>query len=620
MKKILLTISLAIAGMTSVEAQMYVSPNSYVFVNDQYVYVKQDVNLDNNGNFYLRNNSQLLQASTTAGGTNRGLGNLSVFQEGTADNFRYNYWCSPVGVPAAAQGNSNFGVTRLFRPSASDKITSVPANVVTSNGFYDGVASNLTIAARWVYTFSTSNAYAQWTQISGASAIAPGLGFTMKGTSGTDALVADLVEGVSNNPGNAQRYDFRGLPNDGNISNAVSTGNFTLVGNPYPSAIDLDMFLLDPANAAVTNGQAYFWEQASTTHYITDYNGGYGTYAPGTHIYTPAEFWNYDGGGNQEVDIANPGTLYKRWFTPIGQGFMVLGTASGNVTMKNAYRVFVQEGAANNSEFARTSNAAATTSIFDNDSEFLPAIPNVAGTDYTQIRKGSAPHLRINAYYNDDVIRPTAIAFVRGTTQAFDHGFDARSASDAAPMGFYYVVSDMPYEYVNTTFEFDVDARVPVGFRCANETNFKVQVVGAYSGFDDTQKVYMYDKATGIYYDIKDGMFEVTLPAGDNRDRYEVTFRNTNDVLGNDDLIVDSFVVYQNNDASTLTISNTLNKDVVSLDMYDVTGKKVVNRTQLGKAEQIEVPTSNLSDGIYIVKLQTSDNVAIDKKVSIFKK
>ena len=81
MKRILLS-TLGLISSCTVFSQLYVSPNSYVFVNDQFMYVKQDVNLQNNGNFFLRNKSQLLQGSGGAW-ANTGAGKLSVFQEGT---------------------------------------------------------------------------------------------------------------------------------------------------------------------------------------------------------------------------------------------------------------------------------------------------------------------------------------------------------------------------------------------------------------------------------------------------------------------------------------------------------------------------------------------------------
>jgi hypothetical protein len=59
-----------------------------------------------------------------------------------------------------------------------------------------------------------------------------------KGTSGTNTTTVNWVQ---NNPGE-QRYDFRGKPNDGTISITVLNLQFTLTGNPYPSAIDLSAF------------------------------------------------------------------------------------------------------------------------------------------------------------------------------------------------------------------------------------------------------------------------------------------------------------------------------------------------------------------------------------------
>lgn len=238
MKRILLS-TLGLISSFTVFSQLYVSPNSYVFVNDQYMYVKQDVNLQNNGNVFLRNTSQLLQGGTGAG-ANAGAGDLSVFQEGTVNNFQYNYWCSPVGAPLAAAGNNPFGITRLYRPTG---LTASTAATILPTSNYNGTSNPLAIAPYWIWKFITSSTYAQWVSVGSASTINVGEGFTMKGTSGTDNTIAQLAENVQNNTGSRQRYDFRGKPNDGTISAPVSNGNFTLVGNPYPSAVDLNMYL-----------------------------------------------------------------------------------------------------------------------------------------------------------------------------------------------------------------------------------------------------------------------------------------------------------------------------------------------------------------------------------------
>ena len=605
---------LILLGSIQAFSQLYVSPSSYVFMTNQYMYVTQDVNIQGTGNFYLRNTSQLLQGGTGAG-ANAGAGDLSVFQEGTVNNFQYNYWCSPVGAPLAAAGNNPFGITRLYRPTG---LTASTAATILPTSNYNGTSNPLAIAPYWIWKFITSSTYAQWVSVGSASTINVGEGFTMKGTSGTDNTIAQVAENVQNNTGSRQRYDFRGKPNDGTISIPVSNGNFTLVGNPYPSAIDLNAYLLDPANAAVINGTAYFWEQSVVnTHVLNQYQGGYGKYTVGGG-YLPADIWSYNGDGTYNTDTGANGTAYQRRLTPIGQGFMVMGTAAGNVTMRNSFRIFIKEGAGNFSEFARTAEPA--NSVYDENAEFFPEIPNVAGVDYTQVRKGYAPQLRINAIVNNTGIIHTALGFGDQYTDGVDYSADARATSDGAPFGFYFILNDVPHEYAMSLTSFDVNKRLPVGFRSNEQATFKIQVSDVMYGFDPNQNVYIHDKTTGIYYDIKNNIFEMALPAGDNRTRYEITFKNTDVVLDNPTDVADAFTVFQNNQNGMLTIYNTLNKDITALMMYDVTGKLVMNKTNLGKAVSYEFSTSALSDGVYVVKTKTRDNLDVSKKVIISRK
>lgn len=447
-------------------SQIYVESNSYIYSNNSFIYTKQNLNL--NGNIFLRNQSQLLQG-TTGTGSNVGLGSVSIFQEGTVNNYQYNYWCSPVGIPSLSSGNKNFGISRLFQPTG---LISSSNSIITNN--LDGISNPLTISQYWIYTFTTSNTYSQWNYIGSNNLILPGFGFTMKGTSGTDSLIVDINDGIQNNSGSNQRYDFRGVPNDGTITLPVTSGNFTLIGNPYPSSIDLNSFLLDPLNSSLINGQVYFWEQVPVnSHYLNAYSGGYGIYTPGAG-YTPAAFWNFDSSGNYETNLSTSGAFYERRFSPVGQGFMVKGTANGNLTMKNSYRVYRREGAITNSEFARESN-----------SEYFESIPNLAGIDYTQVKKGFVPQMRIHAMYNNGGIRPTTLGFDSNTTDGFDYGFDGVSSSRESAE-FYYILNDSDKEFIINVTNFDINKRIPVGFRCQAQTNFKIKVVDVLYGFDSS--------------------------------------------------------------------------------------------------------------------------------------
>ncbi|MDI6044930.1 T9SS type A sorting domain-containing protein [Flavobacterium yafengii] len=589
----------------SVNAQMYVSPNSYVFVNNQVVFVKQQLELNAaNSNFYLRKDAQLVQGSMSTS-TNKGLGSLSVFQEGTTNNFQFDYWCSPVGGSNATAGNSPFGITQL--KNIVSEIISDNSTILAMNN-YDGAASPFAISPYWIFKLTASSNYSDWNQVGATSNINVGEGFTMKGSSGTNLTT---VYGVQNNPGGKQRYDFRGKPNDGTISIPVAFEQFTLTGNPYPSAIDLSAFLIEQTHCT---GIAYFWEQDKTvdSHFIADYKGGYGAFSPGTigssGVYVPATFYSYDGSGN-EGSASGSGGNYERRFSPVGQGFMIDGLVNGTVEMKNSYRVFVKEDALNYSQFEKNINSNKTKAT----SAYMSDIPSVSGFDYKTVSTAPTPQIRFNTLLNNQGVRQIVLAFIPGATDGVDRAMDAISSSDDSPADVYFVIDDE--EYLIDAVSFDIDKKIPIGFKNTNQANFKITVKGMLN-FTGTNSVYLHDKTTDLYHDIKNDFYDLTLPAGVNNTQFEITFKN-NVTLGIDETARQSFVVYQNNSTKNLTISNPLLLDLASCNLYDVAGKLIFNKKDLGSNSSYTFSTSGLSDGIYIVKIATKDKIEVGQKIII---
>jgi hypothetical protein len=589
-------------------AQLYVAanPNSYVYVGNQFVYVKQNVNLQNNGNLYLRDGGQLLQG-TSGVSANQGQGKLSVFQEGTVDNFEYNYWCSPVGNASAAVGNEAFGVTMLNQPSsvtASTAATMLPMTAL--NG--EAANPNLRIAPRWVFKFLSSATYSEWVSTGSASTIAAGEGFTMKGTMGTDASFSE--GGVTNNPGAAQRYDFRGKPNDGNISITVGAGKMTLTGNPYPSAIDLQAFLLSAINCT---GVAYFWEQDKTvnSHYIAAYQGGYGTYASGTNTYTPPTFYAYDGSGTQ-LSAVGTGTNFPRKFSPVGQGFMIEGSANGTALMTNNYRVFQKEGAI--SHFERPASSQHGASAPEGPDTNYPAIPAVSGFDYTQLSMLPNPQIRFNVLLNNQGVRQLALTFNPVATDGIDRAMDAKSPGGGNTDGFFALEGG---EYAIAAIDFDINKKIPLGLKSDAVGTFKI-AIGEMLNFNEADNVYIHDKLYDTYHDIKNGDYEISLPAGNETSRFEITFINS--ALAVPAVGDNVFDILQDNNAQQLVISNPDLIDLKSCSLYDITGKLVLYKTNLGIESMYRFSTVGFSDGIYIVKLLTDKGQSYSRKVSVFRK
>jgi len=64
MNKSLLLFLLVCCSTNLAKAQLYVGSTSYVFVKNEVLFINQDVDIQNNGVLYLRNEAQLIQGTT----------------------------------------------------------------------------------------------------------------------------------------------------------------------------------------------------------------------------------------------------------------------------------------------------------------------------------------------------------------------------------------------------------------------------------------------------------------------------------------------------------------------------------------------------------------------------
>ncbi|MDP5076535.1 MAG: hypothetical protein NWQ19_00510, partial [Nonlabens sp.] len=257
-------------------AQVTVKGTSFIYSKGTNIFVKEAINLDAGTHIYLRKEAQLIQDSNLP---NTGAGELSVFQEGAANNYTYNYWSAPVGrIDLAGTGNQGFLNTQIkfpriqagfqantftsstnFTALATDLVTDFQSATILSTSVRDGltdeqnigtamVINPLRIASRWLYKYNNAgtgggNGYASWQPFqTSAQVVEPGYGFTMKGVDPTTPGPNLFAQG---NGIIGQRYDFRGRPNNGTITVRVVADDFALVGNPYPSALDLKRFIID---------------------------------------------------------------------------------------------------------------------------------------------------------------------------------------------------------------------------------------------------------------------------------------------------------------------------------------------------------------------------------------
>ncbi len=565
-------------------AQLSISNDNYVFVSNQVIFVEDDVNLnESNSRIYLRDEGQLIQGSGLTG--NSGEGELSVYQEGNVGAHEFNYWCSPIGTKDNTTTNNNFGISLLN--DITGLTTSIPATYNRSSS-YNGTSNPLNIEPYWIWKFPASSNYSGWVHVQASSTINPGEGFSMKGTTGSN---------------NMQSYDFRGKPNNGTINNNVENEQYTLVGNPYPSALDALEYIHDINNETVITGSLYYWEQDLNTnsHYLSEYNGGYASYtinSTGTvETYVPATFSTYNNQGNINGNGEESASGKRpRRYIPIGQGFMVEGTASGSVQTKNSHRVFEKESGSN-SEFFKSSNIKETVIPSSNFS----TVPD----DYKRFR--------LNIDFNSLYTRQLVETFHHSATNGFDYGLESTIAARSILSSDAYLSSESN-NYVAEALAFNQDLQIPLIIITATKTPINIRVIDV-QNFNNAP-IYLYDKENNTFTDLTRQPFHINLDAGTYTTRFEIRFiQNT---LSNESLVkhVD-LNVFQNNRLSLLKILNPKNLNIRSIEFYDVLGKRVFDKKETSSKKAYSYTTRNLSNGIYIVNITLSNNQNITKKIIV---
>ncbi len=633
MKNLLLNATVFMVAASAC-AQLYVQPNgtdeSYVYVNDQILFVEQDVNLQPNptGNFessvYLRNDSQLIQGATAS--NNIGNGTLSVYQDSNSDSYDYNFWSAPVGFASGPAGNRSFGILRVN--GITDDTDSYTTGITSA---YNGSSTPLTISRRWLYRQTAAAGY----QAIGTNNNVPaGYGFTMKGTDVTPAG-GDIHTDAQN-----QNYDFRGRPHNGTITVPTGVGSPLLTGNPYPSALDLNRMFYDADNSEIT--EILYWDEdrSINSHLYVANKGGFGIWVPmgsdpnGTSqgMYTLPTFVAYDAAGNP-LPIApgdDTGLMYDRRFAPIGQGFVVVGaaTSGGDVTansisIKNSHRRYIKEGS-NGSVFKSAENGP---TLSDSGA--------VTGTGGGSTGSGSSdpatlpddriPHMRIFTMFGESHFRDMVLAFSDEATDGFDRGFDGKNPDPASGTDASFPIGEDADRdlYVIQTINYEIGKRVPIAFNIRQQTTLEVgtseEVNKPYPA------AYLWDSSNNTYQSISgDNVANLSLDAGNYDNRFYIVFRGLREATDSSDgtkaqeKAVASMDFFQDNRIGQLQVANPEGYDVGSANIYDMGGRLVLSKVNLGSSNSFTFPTGNLSDGVYLVKMLTKDNFAIDHKITVY--
>ncbi len=540
-----------------------VNTGTTLIIDDsKYVEVENDIVAD--GNIIVRSQGALVQNNNYGSVTENG----SIIVEKTTSPlfnwYEYTYWSSPVSGETIANGLSESSANRIFwfnGANYEDALAETNNNNILVPG-QDGIDDN-------------GDA---WTFANGIDIMLPGIGYAATHNPST-------FSGPGSPPYQFS-YTFEGPFNNGIINiplvrndTELNDLNWNFIGNPYPSAIDVDAFFnensytLNPTG--VLDGAIYLWSQ-NTDPNATNNGNENSNFISGDYAII-----------NGVGETAGGDGVIPNRFIPSGQGVFVTfsdsrPSNSGNVVFNNAMRV-----TGNNTQFFRSNTSS-------------------------EINK-----LWIDLRTDSGLFNQTLIGYVNGCTDGFDGNF-YDTPKDMSLNTSAKVYSILPSDNMKFAIQgkdpnnLGDDEIINLGFVTMNEdaTIYKLSVGRIEGNFFNDGTIYLKDNLLNIVHNLSESEYGFVAEIGEFNNRFQLSINqellsNMESELSLNDLkIIElpgenfKFIVRENFYIASITIMDYLGRIVRNLEGFS--NSQICNLS--GTAGTMFIAKTKLSNGQVITK------------------
>jgi len=204
-------------------------------------------------------------------------------------------------------------------------------------------------------------------------------------------------------------------------------------------------------------------------------------------------------------------------------------------------------------------------------------------------------------------------------TDGFDYGYDAPSYNDN-PSDMFWLINDEGY-VIQGVGDFDKNKLYPIGLRIAVSGDIEIALTG-FENFESHKNVYVYDSFLSTYTKINNRSYKLKLDAGEYLNRFYITFTKAqnNKLLDISENELENSVVNYLNSSSEIYIRVPEGVIVKQVHLANLIGQAVKswNRTNTPNisGSEIRIPVSRISEGTYIVNVETDTN-SFNKKIII---
>lgn len=522
--------------------RLTIDSNGYVFAYKR---------LDHNGDMVIDNNGQFIQVDETDNNIGSYTGTkFQLTRTAQAKSLDYIYWSAP---------------------TESYAVTNLPNNY----------------RYQWNTLFNNANG-TQGNWETAAGTMTKGRGYIARASNGS-ATAVPLNATFTGKPHNGEfnftinRGNFDGADYDADLSNPTNLfttkfdDNWNLVGNPYPSAIDAEEFLV--ANQTKIEGAVWVWKHGlDPSSNISPFYNNF------QYNYSTSDYIKYNGLGSTEPD-SFAGKIAS------GQGFMVnmLHTTStpNTISFTNNMRSDASMVPYDNTDFFRGAVSQTNAPVEEKHRIWLDIMNTTTGQlDRTLLGYSTSSTLERDHLY-DCIFRPTA------------------------ELSLYSIINAEPFIIQGRPLPFNSFDQVPMGMRIVTNGNHTIAIKKVDGLFEQNQDIYLEDKVLNIIHDLKQAPYSFTSAVGTFNDRFVLRYTTAALNTQNFDAQDNSVVVVANDGQMAIKSINELLLDVT---VYDVLGRQLISKTKI-ESNDLVLNTISARNQALIVKIKLANGTIITRKV-----
>lgn len=506
--------------------------------------------LTNNGDIIINNSGQLVQVDETD--TNDGDYSGTRFRltrTAQAKHYDYIYWSAPT---------ENYTVT----------------NLPTDYHYF------------WNPTYANTNGtQGNWNSASGS--MVKGKGYIARASNNSTTAVA-LSATFTGKPNNGQltlpisRGNYDGADYDADLTNATNAlttrydDNWNLVGNPYPSAIDAEEFLV--LNQSVIEGSIWVWKHglnptSSTSPFYNNYQ----------YNYNPtSDYIKYNGLGSTEPD-----------------------TFAGKIASGQGFMVNMLHAAATPNTLTFTNNLRADASIMSYDNtDFFRA-------NWMQNQKHRIWLDIVNT--NTGSKDRTLVGYATNATNGRDQLYDCISKI-TGDLSVYSMIQDEPFSIQGKGLPFNSNDRIPLGVNVNTNGTYQLALYKTDGLFAGQQAIYIEDKVTGHFHDLKASPFTFTLPQGVYNNRFVLRFNIPGSSLSNTDFTTSQTVITAVK--NQVITAQSAEEPIQEIHVMDVLGRTLC-LVKGNDTTTLSTPVLEVAHQTVVVKIQLESGIVVTRKVQL---